>query len=63
MSLPFGVRPPHEVGETPDKGHEVGAPVKTYLWIKVLAATIISSVLWGIMYWMITTELISFRSG
>lgn len=63
MSLPFGVRPPHETGETAEVGHEAGAPVRTHLRIKVLASTLISAALWGVAYWMITTDIISIRNG
>ena len=63
ISLPIGVRPPHEAGMEAEPGHERGAPVRTYLPIKVLAATVIAGILWGIAYWMIETGLISFRNG
>ena len=63
MSLPIGVRPPHEVGETAERGHEAGAPVKPRLWIKAAAATLIAGALWGLAYWMVSAELISFRQG
>ena len=63
MSLPIGVRSPHEVGEVAEPGHEAGAPVRTHLPVKLLAATIISAALWGVAYWMITAEIISIRNG
>lgn len=61
MSLPIGVRPPHEVGESAQPGHEAGAPVRPRLWIKAAAATVIAAALWGVAYWIIEAELISFR--
>ena len=63
MSLPIGVRPPHEVGEVAEPGHEAGAPVKPHLLIKVLASTVITAALWGVAYWMINAGLISLRNG
>lgn len=63
MSLPFGVRPPHEAGETAEPGHEAGAPVRTHLPRKVLVSTLISAALWGVAYWMITTDIIAIRNG
>jgi predicted secreted protein len=61
MTLPIGVRPPHEVGETTDKGHDAGAPVKPRLWIKAGATTVIAGILWAIAYWLITSGNLSFR--
>lgn len=63
MSLPIGVRPPHEAGEVAEPGHDAGAPVRTHLRTKVFAATIISAALWGAAYWMITADIISIRNG
>ena len=63
MTLPIGVRPPHEVGEVAEPGYEAGAPVRTHPPIKVLATTIIAGALWGAAYWMITAQIISIRNG
>lgn len=63
MALPVGVRPPHEIGEKAEPGHEAGAPVRTHLWIKALAATVIAAVLWGLAFWVIEADLISFRGA
>ncbi|MDA1327114.1 MAG: DUF1467 family protein [Proteobacteria bacterium] len=63
ISLPIGVRPPHEVGEVAEPGHEAGAPVRPHLPIKVLAATLIAAAFWGVAYWMITAKIISIRNG
>jgi len=63
MSLPIGVHPPHEVGEEVQPGNEAGAPVRPYLWIKIAATSVIAAVLWGVVYWLIGTDLISFRGG
>ena len=63
MALPLGVRPPHEMGEVAEPGHDAGAPVRTHLPVKVLATTVIAAALWGAAYWMITSDIISIRNG
>jgi predicted secreted protein len=61
ISLPLGVKPPHEAGEEVGEGHEAGAPVKTLLGWKVLGTTIVSLLLWGLVYWIISDEILTFR--
>lgn len=63
MTLPFGVRPPHEVGEEPGPGHDVSAPVRPRMWLKVGITTLIAAVLWGVAMYMISNDLLSFRRG
>ena len=63
MALPFGVKPPHEAGQQAEAGHEAGAPLRTHLWRKVGATTVIAALLWGIAYWLIASDLITFRGG
>lgn len=63
MALPFGVKPPHEVGATAEPGHDGGAPTKTHLWKKALATTLIAAVFWGIAYWVIEYDIITFRNA
>ena len=60
MALPFGVRSHDEAGEDVVAGNDAGAPVKTLLGKKLLFTTGIAAVLWGLYYWAMTTELISF---
>ena len=55
MSLPFGVKTPDKI----ETGHATSAPEKPMLWRKVTISTAIASVLFGIVYWVIDTELIS----
>jgi predicted secreted protein len=55
--LPFGVKRE----ESPEQGHDPGAPVRTYLWTKVAATTGISVLLWLVAYWLISATWISFR--
>ena len=57
MALPIGV----QRKELVVLGHDTGAPVKTHLWKKVFAASIISFVFWLGINWVVSAELISFR--
>ncbi|MDF2097183.1 DUF1467 family protein [Aquibaculum arenosum] len=57
MVLPWGVRPV----ENPEPGHEPGAPEKPMLWRKVIATTLLSFVVWGVIYLLVELELFSFR--
>jgi predicted secreted protein len=50
--LPFGVRSQAESGKV-NEGTEPGAPVRPMWLRKVLAATVIALVLWGIFYWIL----------
>lgn len=61
-TLPFGVRPPHETGEAVVRGQEQGAPVRHHLLWKFLATTVIAGLLWGVAYWLITSDMLSFRN-
>jgi predicted secreted protein len=40
-----------------------GAPVRPRLRAKLLWTTVVSAVLWGIAYWVIASEYLSFRHG
>jgi predicted secreted protein len=57
MLLPIGVKVPDEV----EKGHATSAPSNPNLGVKFAATTLISGALWGVVYLVITSELISFR--
>ncbi len=61
MALPFGVKPPHEVGEVAGPGHSDGAPVKPRVWLKAGITTVIAAVLWCIAYYLITSGMLSFH--
>lgn len=63
MTLPIGVKPPHEAGETVEPGHEGGAPTRPNLWKKALAATLIAALFWGVAYWVIEYDIITFRNA
>ncbi|WP_339778956.1 DUF1467 family protein [uncultured Thalassospira sp.] len=55
--LPVGVRQQEVV----EKGHDSGAPQKAHMWKKVLATSLISAILWGVAYFVITSGLIDIR--
>ena len=57
MVLPFGVRRT----ETPEAGHDAGAPAMPMMWRKAAATTAISFVLFAIVYVIAEYELISLR--
>ncbi|WP_366554031.1 DUF1467 family protein [Aquibaculum sediminis] len=57
MVLPWGVRRV----ENPEPGHEPGAPEKPMLWRKLIATTLLSIVVWGVIYLLVELELFSFR--
>ena len=55
--LPWGVRAP----EDPEAGHDVGAPDRPRLLLKAVVTTVISTVIWGMVYYVITSGLITLR--
>ena len=55
MSLPFGIKTPDDV----EIGHATSAPEKPMIRHKVIVSTIIASVLFIIVYWIIDTGFIS----
>lgn len=57
-SLPFGI----QNIDKPQDGSMPGAPIDPGLKKKAIVATIISCVAWVIIYFIITSDLISFRS-
>ena len=57
MALPIGVKRNSNV----ELGHDTGAPTKAYLWMKVIATTLIALILWFGVNALITAELFSFR--
>ena len=55
MSLPFGFRPAAEI----EQGHATSAPAKPMLWRKAMIATMIASILFAIVFWVINSGLLS----
>ncbi len=62
MALPIGVKPPHEQGEKAQAGNDAGAPTKPFLGMKIVAATLGGGVVTGLIYWVIISEIITFRN-
>ncbi|MGE5145751.1 MAG: DUF1467 family protein [Candidatus Eiseniibacteriota bacterium] len=56
--LPFGVRTP-DASEV-EEGHATSAPVRPRLWLKAGITTAIAVVLWGVFYWLITTDVLTY---
>ena len=57
--LPFGVRPVEK--EDLNEGGDPGSPAKPRLLLKVLITSVVAGVIVGIIYWIQTLGLISFR--
>jgi predicted secreted protein len=57
MALPFGAQPPDD----PLPGHATSAPAKPRLLLKFAITTVVSGVVFAILYWVIQSGLISFR--
>ena len=55
--LPWGVRP----AETVQPGAMAGAPEQPRLWLKAGVTTVLSAVLWVIVFLVVESGLISFR--
>ncbi|HEX6101491.1 MAG TPA: DUF1467 family protein, partial [Alphaproteobacteria bacterium] len=55
--LPWGVRR----SEQPEPGHAVEAPANPRIVAKFAITTAIATVLFGIAWWLIDSDLISFR--
>jgi len=55
--LPFGVRR----SETPEPGHDAGAPADPRLKLKAAVTTVVAGLLWLVLYWMVNADLVNFR--
>ncbi len=55
--LPWGVRTPDQA----ETGHATSAPIRPQLLRKAVITTLITCVLWGLAYWLITSEYLSLR--
>ena len=58
MVLPWGVK----VARTPEEGHAASAPVAPKLWRKALITTLITALLWGIVFVIVEFDLVTFRA-
>jgi predicted secreted protein len=55
--LPWGAQPP----DNPQPGHATSAPEKPRMWIKAGVTTVIAAIVWLGIYWLVESDLISFR--
>lgn len=58
--LPLGTRP---VADADSQSGWRGAPEKPQMLKKALITTVVAAVIWGIIYGVIASGLVSFRSG
>lgn len=59
MVLPWGVSPIDAADV--DRGHAPGAPRRPRMVLKALITTVIAAAIWGLIYWIIRLDVISFR--
>ena len=57
MVLPWGVKPP----DNPEPGHATSAPDRPMLWRKAAITSVITAVVWVIIYLAIENSWVSFR--
>jgi predicted secreted protein len=57
--LPFGVRNAAETGEAVEGGNDEGAPVVHGLKWKAGVTTIITTVVFVVVYWLLVTDVLS----
>ena len=55
--LPVGVRPAQD-----EMGERAGAPANPNLGRKVIITTVVTVILWGVLYLVVSSNLWSFRS-
>ncbi len=58
--LPIGTRP---VAKPDDKSGWRGAPERPRMLMKLVVTTIVTCFLWTGAYWLISSDIISFRHG
>lgn len=56
--LPFG----NQAAENVQPGTVESAPERPRLWLKALITTVIATLIWAVIYWIIDAHLITFRS-
>ena len=57
MVLPWGVKPP----DNPGPGHATSAPDQPMLWRKTAITSVITAVVWVIIYLAVENSWVSFR--
>jgi predicted secreted protein len=53
--LPFGVKNAAESGQPVEEGHDAGAPIAHGLKWKAIVTTIIATIVFAIVYWLLTS--------
>jgi predicted secreted protein len=56
--LPWGVRTP----DNPEPGHAPSAPINPHMGVKVVATTIVSAVIWVIVWYVLDSGWLSLRT-
>jgi predicted secreted protein len=57
MVLPWGVTIP----DNPEPGHAPSAPINPRIGVKLIATSLVSAVIWGIVWYVMQAGWISFR--
>ena len=55
--LPWGVK----VSDNPAPGHATSAPERPMIWCKAAITTLISALIWGLVYALVESDLIAIR--
>lgn len=55
--LPWGNRPPEEI----EPGTVESAPAKPRLLLKFAVTTVLAAAIWGVIDWLVLSDIISFR--
>jgi predicted secreted protein len=55
--LPWGAAPPDQ----PAQGHATSAPANPRMWLKAGVTTVVAAIVWLGIYWLVSSDLISFR--
>jgi len=55
--LPWGIR---RAGDEA-LGHDAGAPARPRIWFKVAVTTGITALLWGVGFWLVQSNYLSFH--
>jgi len=58
--LPFGIRNAHEAGEAVEQGNDEGAPVQTLLPQKLVATTLLATVVFALIWGQMSYGWIGF---
>lgn len=61
LVLPWGIRNPHEAGETIVKGTDPGAPVAPRMLLKVGITTVVALILWTALFVVLEYKLVTLQ--